>query len=77
MDRLALIESVEGHHAKLRCRRCGRWQSAEFCMDCRDVDPRFCADGLTARDIKALRHQLVMARRAERAMLLRAVGRTR
>lgn len=58
----------------LRCKRCGVLQSAEFCLDCRSVDPRFCTGGLYARDLAEERKIIRQQAQAERRDLLRVIG---
>jgi hypothetical protein len=60
----------------VRCKRCGREQSAEYCWDCRLVDPRMCAGGLDSRGMREKRKREYAELRAEREMLMRAAGRT-
>lgn len=61
-------------HLRLRCKRCGVIQSAEFCIDCRAVDPRFCAGGLLARDLQQERMIIRTKAQQERKDLLRVIG---
>lgn len=58
----------------LRCKRCGVLQSAEFCLDCRSVDPRFCAGGLQAKDLAAERTKYRTQAQEDRKMILRVIG---
>lgn len=58
----------------LRCKRCGVLQGAEFCLDCRSVDPRYCAGGLYARDLAEERKELRKKAQDERKDILRVIG---
>lgn len=50
-----------GRHAVHRCERCGTDTWAQFCRDCRDVDPVMTAGGLTSRQMRD-KQRLVLER---------------
>ena len=58
----------------VRCKRCGRDQSAEYCRDCRMVAPKMCAGGLDSRGMREKRKREFEEFRAEREMLRRVAG---
>lgn len=66
------IETVDAHNVpriKYECGRCGIVQLAEFCTDCRMVDPKFCSGGKTARELATLRAERFEKERALNDML--------